>query len=610
MRLSLLQKHIYIRTKETGGTTTKDLLTQNLGPEPVRLVIWDLDGTFWAGTLTEGGHTYSHVNHNIIIELAKRGIVSSICSKNDFETIKAILVERGIWDYFIFPSINWNPKGPRLKQLVENVQLRPETVLLLDDNPQNLREAEHFVPGIQTADACFIPQVLHSPLFKGREDPELSRLNQYKLFEIRKAHESVATDNIDFLRSCDIRVTIDHDVEKHIDRAVELINRTNQLNFTKRRLPEDAQRARDRLRKLLGRINIQAGIVHVQDRHGDYGYCGLYVQRSPKGESQLIHFCFSCRILGMGVEAWLYNRIGRPSLHVAGEVLTDVLTAQVPDWISAEAERLEKTTERRGHLPTMVIRGACAVSPLAHYFQMESAEVTGEFNTVRDSAHHVRIDHSLMLRYALEGVSSSQMEIFRSLGFEAEDFETAFGLFHQGPEVRVLSAWVDVQPIVYRHKRTGLLVPYKIKIGSDDLDPMTEPEHNTPAFAALPECLQNSLLFLREWFEAEGVLSTADARRNMDSISVAMPPESILFVLTIPEGGTRRKGGKRAPRLNGVVNDFAARDSRIVPLAITDFAEEDERIGQGHFHRRVYYRLYQEISARITARFGARARDH
>jgi predicted enzyme involved in methoxymalonyl-ACP biosynthesis len=32
--------------------------------EPVRLVIWDLDETFWHGTLTEGGiSSYSMDNH-------------------------------------------------------------------------------------------------------------------------------------------------------------------------------------------------------------------------------------------------------------------------------------------------------------------------------------------------------------------------------------------------------------------------------------------------------------------------------------------------------------------------------------------------------------------
>jgi hypothetical protein len=113
------------------------------------------------------------------------------------------------------------------------------------------------------------------------------------------------------------------------------------------------------------------------------------------------------------------------------------------------------------------------------------------------------------------------------------------------------------------------------------------------------------LLFLRKEFEAAEVLTIDGAKHNMGVISAAMPTESVLFVLTIPEGWSRRKGAKRAPKLNQIVTEAATRDSRIVPLAVADFAEDDERIKRGHFHRSVYYRLYQEISARIVDRFGA-----
>ena len=50
-------------------------------PEPVRFVIWDLDETFWRGTLTEGGITFLSKHKEIVVEFARRGIVSSICSK-------------------------------------------------------------------------------------------------------------------------------------------------------------------------------------------------------------------------------------------------------------------------------------------------------------------------------------------------------------------------------------------------------------------------------------------------------------------------------------------------------------------------------------------------
>ena len=66
--------------------------------------------------------------------------------------------------------------------------------------------------------------------------------------------------------------------------------------------------------------DIQCALVKVDDRYGDHGYAGFYAVRSGV---ELIHFCFSCRILGMGIETWLYNRLRRPALTINGAVLSD-----------------------------------------------------------------------------------------------------------------------------------------------------------------------------------------------------------------------------------------------------------------------------------------------
>ena len=138
----------------------------------IRLVIWDLDETFWSGTISEGGHQYRAANHDTVIALANRGIMSSICSKNDFDRVKDVLSRAGIWEYFIFPSISWEPKGPRLKDLIETVQLRPATVLFIDDNHMNLEEAKFFVPVLSVADEFAIPDLLSHPRLKGKPDPQ------------------------------------------------------------------------------------------------------------------------------------------------------------------------------------------------------------------------------------------------------------------------------------------------------------------------------------------------------------------------------------------------------------------------------------------------------
>src|SRR5947209_13685851 len=109
----------------------------------------------------------------------ERGIMSTVCSKNDFEAVRDVLKTHEVWDYFIFPSVNWEPKGPRLQSLIETIQLRPETVMLIDDNPMNRNEALFFVPSMQVADETVIPQLLSNPLFKGRDDRALTRLQQY-----------------------------------------------------------------------------------------------------------------------------------------------------------------------------------------------------------------------------------------------------------------------------------------------------------------------------------------------------------------------------------------------------------------------------------------------
>jgi predicted enzyme involved in methoxymalonyl-ACP biosynthesis len=80
--------------------------------EQVRLVVWDLDETFWRGTLTEGGMAWRDECQEIVVELSRRGIMNSICSKNDFETVRALLVGRDIWDYFIFPASTGRQKDP------------------------------------------------------------------------------------------------------------------------------------------------------------------------------------------------------------------------------------------------------------------------------------------------------------------------------------------------------------------------------------------------------------------------------------------------------------------------------------------------------------------
>ena len=68
--------------------------------EPVKMVVWDLDETFWAGTISEGPVVLDLSRIQLVRSLNRRGIVNSICSKNDLEPVRRRLEEAGLWDEF------------------------------------------------------------------------------------------------------------------------------------------------------------------------------------------------------------------------------------------------------------------------------------------------------------------------------------------------------------------------------------------------------------------------------------------------------------------------------------------------------------------------------
>ena len=91
----------------------------------IKLVIWDLDDTFWKGTLSEGPIVSIAENIQLVRDLTDRGIVNSICSKNDYKPTVQKLKELEVDDLFVFKSIDWTPKGQRISKLIKDMGLRP-----------------------------------------------------------------------------------------------------------------------------------------------------------------------------------------------------------------------------------------------------------------------------------------------------------------------------------------------------------------------------------------------------------------------------------------------------------------------------------------------------
>ena len=137
----------------------------------------------------------------------------------------------------------------------------------------------------------------------------------------------------------------------------------------------------------------------MRDDYGDYGFCGLYIMRAGPHGRHLLHFTFSCRILGLGVETWLYRHLKNPSLNVEGTVLTDVQNdGREIDWIgtgialgggggSGSSETGNTPRGATRPLRTVLARGGCDMRAISHYFAIHADHVFEEFDVVRGGAY-------------------------------------------------------------------------------------------------------------------------------------------------------------------------------------------------------------------------------
>jgi hypothetical protein len=226
----------------------------------VRLVIWEADDI--------------RAERDTVTALAGRGIMSSVCTTtNDPDETRRMLELAGVWDYLIFASIDRTPKARRVAAIIAATELPVASVMLIEDNLTNLAQIAELLPGLQIGDPRLLSGILADRRFAGESDPEFTRLAWYKSLESSDM-ERASGGALSALSP--VRVRIDPDVEAHLDRAIELINSTQLLNFTKRRLPENLVEAGQQLRSEIAPHYVCAGIISVSDARDNYGYCGFY----------------------------------------------------------------------------------------------------------------------------------------------------------------------------------------------------------------------------------------------------------------------------------------------------------------------------------------------
>ncbi|OON70314.1 hypothetical protein [Hymenobacter sp. CRA2] len=586
-----------------------DLTTGNFQlstDNPVKLIIWDLDDTFWRGTLSEGEIEAIAENVELVRATAARGIIHTVVSKNDLAPAEAKLAELGVRDLFVFLRVSWQPKGPIIKQLLDDMQLRAPNALFLDDNSMNRAEALHYNPRLQVADPADLPRLAPQLLQLGKPDPSYARLEQYRLLERQQqARAEYQGDNLAFLRDAQVRVELREGAEAvrpDLARIDELINRSNQLNYTKKRVAVPA------LEASLPEPHLRWGTVRVRDRFGDYGLVGVYCLNTQTNE--LEQFTFSCRILHLGVEQWTYAHLGFPQLAVQGDVATQLNSTERPDWITLETTA-EAQAAGAAALPAsapknrlrILLKGGCDLGQLTPYLQTYAVEVVEDFNYVNDNQVPVHTEHTELLRLSRMLPPQEQRRLAAALPFlDEEAFRPR--LWQADFDAVVYSPLMDYTQDLYRENATGVLIPFGGYQDLTQVDPAAQAQRYAQRkFRGMDEAF---LQRFRQEFTYVGPLTPERFRQNLTWLREQLPAAVPLIVLTGAEvevPGSAEKGAvERHRQMNAALLDFAAATPGVFVVDVRDIVRHRADVTNNlrHYQRPLYKALAEKLAAELA----------
>ena len=265
----------------------------------VKCVVWDLDNTLWDGILLEKEDVELRQDVREMIEhFDERGILNSVASKNEYTHAWRRLEELGIAEYFLAPQINWMPKSENVKRIAESLNIGLDTLAFIDDSSFELAEVSAALPMVSCVNASDLHSLYSDSRFLGSTSSDSKQRRHYYQDAIRRVEmqASFGKDYLTFLASCEIRLEVKVYEDSDLERVCDLVQRTNQLNFSGRKY------SREEVLDLISSDHLEKHILACSDRYGSYGTVGFSVMRVVGPVLRIEDFMLSCRVQGKFIE--------------------------------------------------------------------------------------------------------------------------------------------------------------------------------------------------------------------------------------------------------------------------------------------------------------------
>ncbi len=287
--------------------------------ETRKLIIVDLDNTLWGGVVGDdgwqnlrvGGHDpqgESYADFQRALKSYKqRGIILAIVSKNQQDiALEALdrhpemVLKRSD---FVGWRINWMDKVENIMDLLKELNLTPEAAVFLDDDPAERNRVQEALPGILVPpwpqnSLLYTKTLLSLSCFDTVfvSDDDRKRSEMYLQQKHRNALRGSMQNQQEWLASLKTTVTVAPLTSADLPRATQLLNKTNQMNLTTRRLSEQDFKAWSQA------PNHRVWVFRVEDKLGDSGLTGIVSFEHDGHSARIVDFILSCRVFGRHIE--------------------------------------------------------------------------------------------------------------------------------------------------------------------------------------------------------------------------------------------------------------------------------------------------------------------
>lgn len=323
----------------------------------VKCVVWDLDDTLWRGTVGEDGPGGVRLRDEcvaLVRALDARGILQSVASKNDHGLAWGVLEHQGLAEYFLHPQIDWTAKSDAVRRIAATLDIGLDTMAVIDDSPFERAEITAALPTVRTYEPAAVAELLARPEFTVPVTAEARGRRALYQAEARRrsAREVAGSDPREFLRGCRMVLTVsDRFGTDEVQRCAELLQRTNQLNLSGRRLD------RAEVERLVRDPTVRCLHLRCADRFGDYGLVGFLVLDIRAATLTITDLVLSCRVAAKKVENALARHLQQVAVAHGATTIVAAYVASARNGVLLAALRTAGFTapDPAAPLPTLAV---------------------------------------------------------------------------------------------------------------------------------------------------------------------------------------------------------------------------------------------------------------